>query len=590
MCAAHIWLIVFGFFPYCRIQPVSSLISDEGKAKEFLDNIDQQHREWCQDKAKELDYRGMWSYDWKHFSNPELRRAFQLLSLTTPASLDAPDQADLSKYQELEETMIGRIFGSKVCPYNQECGENEKKLKYSAINGEMDQSRDYNKRLYYWKAWRDATGKQQRTTYSEFVDVANKLRKQYDSYGDYWLREYETPTGEFLQELKRIRQDLLPLYKQLHAYVRRRLINVYGENKINSNGPIPEHLIGLIPQKWNKIMDVLSPYDSEFDVTAKMKQKGTSVSEMVELAEDFYRSLGTPELDEAFWRDSIFEKSSKMENCINEIREGCAGSGARIRMCTNATEYYLHLLLQLLGDAHQEKAVSDLHYPFQGAANPGFLVAIGRTADLSAWTETYLRSVGLWDESYHRDRDISVLLNIALENIPVIFNSLSMETWRIDVFDKVTPSRSMNGKYWEKRVKKEGVCPPVRRDENDFDPGAHIHISTHSPIIDYAVGGILQFQFHKALSQAAGCSEPLHKCSIYRSSAAGRKLNEMMELGKSKPWPEVLSILTNGQTKKMDAGALLEFFQPLYQWLQRENNNEYIGWVTDDVMQCPRAG
>lgn len=41
----------------------------------------------------------------------------------------------------------------------------------------------------------------------------------------------------------------------------------------------------------------------------------------------------------------------------------------------------------------------------------------------------------------------------------------------------------------------------------------------------YFVSFVIQFQFHKALCEAAGQgSEPLHKCDIYRSTAAGNKL------------------------------------------------------------------
>ena len=35
---------------------------------------------------------------------------------------------------------------------------------------------------------------------------------------------------------------------------------------------------------------------------------------------------------------------------------------------------------------------------------------------------------------------------------------------------------------------------------------------------------VVQFQFHKALCDAAGHEGPLHKCDIYNSKAAGNKM------------------------------------------------------------------
>lgn len=52
----------------------------------------------------------------------------------------------------------------------------------------------------------------------------------------------------------------------------------------------------------------------------------------------------------------------------------------------------------------------------------------------------------------------------------------------------------------------------------------------------------------------------------------------MLQLGKSKPWPEALEKLTNQRT--MDVGPMKEYFWPLYLWLreQRCATNYTIGW------------
>lgn len=56
---------------------------------------------------------------------------------------------------------------------------------------------------------------------------------------------------------------------------------------------------------------------------------------------------------------------------------------------------------------------------------------------------------------------------------------------------------------------------------------------------------------------------------------------EMFSLGSSKPWPDVMEVLT-GQ-RKMDAGPLLEYFKPLQDWLEQENKGHDISWDEE----CP---
>lgn len=55
----------------------------------------------------------------------------------------------------------------------------------------------------------------------------------------------------------------------------------------------------------------------------------------------------------------------------------------------------------------------------------------------------------------------------------------------------------------------------------------------------------------------------------------------MLSLGSSKPWPDAFEILT-GQ-RKMEASALVEYFKPLQDWLEKKNKETgaHIGWDTE---------
>jgi peptidyl-dipeptidase A len=116
----------------------------------------------------------------------------------------------------------------------------------------------------------------------------------------------------------------------------------------------------------------------------------------------------------------------------------------------------------------------------------------------------------------------------------------------------------------------------VARSEKDFDPGAKYHVPANVPYTRYFLSYLLQFQFHKALTQAAGCTGPIHRCSIYGNQEAGRRLNAMLEMGESRPWQDALYALT-GQ-RQMDATAIRDYFAPLQKWLDEQNKGKPVGW------------
>ena len=57
----------------------------------------------------------------------------------------------------------------------------------------------------------------------------------------------------------------------------------------------------------------------------------------------------------------------------------------------------------------------------------------------------------------------------------------------------------------------------------------------------------------------------------------------MLKLGSSKPWPDALEAICG--TRQMSVDALLEYFQPLMDWLKEENqkNGVTTGWDEE----CP---
>jgi peptidyl-dipeptidase A len=78
------------------------------------------------------------------------------------------------------------------------------------------------------------------------------------------------------------------------------------------------------------------------------------------------------------------------------------------------------------------------------------------------------------------------------------------------------------------------------------------------------------------MCREAGQTGPLNRCSFFGSKAAGAKLNKMLAMGQSRPWPDAMEVLT-GQ-RQADAGAILEYFAPLKKWLDEQNQGLKAGW------------
>ena len=57
-----------------------------------------------------------------------------------------------------------------------------------------------------------------------------------------WLDEFET--ADIRDQLAALWEEVAPLYRQLHAFVRGRLRARYGDQVVSRGGPIPAHLLG----------------------------------------------------------------------------------------------------------------------------------------------------------------------------------------------------------------------------------------------------------------------------------------------------------------------------------------------------------
>ena len=369
-----------------------------------------------------------------------------------------------------------------------------------------------------------------------------------------------------------------PLYVSLHAYVRMKLNEKYGA-AVPATGPMPAHLLGNIwAQDWSNVYDLVAPKNAEagFSLTKILETRRYDAKKMVESGERFYTSLGFAPMPPTFWERSMLVKPRDREVvCHASAWSIDSVDDIRIKMCVNPTDEDFSTIHHELGHNVYQRAYKAQPYIFRDSANDGFHEAIGDTVALSV-TPEYLVKIGLLDKAPDASRDIGLLMSRALEKVAFLPFGLLIDQWRWQVFSgQITPAQ-YNKAWWDLRLKYQGVVPPSPRGEQFFDPGAKYHVPDNTSYTRYFLADILQFQFHRALSKTAGCTAPLHRCSVYESKEAGARLNAMLSMGVSKPWPDALEALTG--SREMDASAILDYFAPLQKWLEEQTKGQPIGW------------
>ncbi len=343
--------------------------------------------------------------------------------------------------------------------------------------------------------------------------------------------------------------------------------------------PIPAHLLGnMWAQEWGNIFDLVAPADADpgYDLTSLLEENDYDALKMVKTGEAFFSSLGLDPLPETFWERSLFVKPADRDVvCHASAWDLDAQDDLRIKMCIEINSEDFQTVHHELGHNYYQRAYKDLSYLQQNSANDGFHEALGDAVALSI-TPAYLVDIGLLEEEPSADKDIGLLLRDALDKIAFLPFGLLVDQYRWKIFSGEIGPDEYNQAWWDLREQYQGIQPPVERTEADFDPGAKYHVPANVPYTRYFLARLLQFQFHRSLCEVAGYEGPLNRCSIFGNEAAGERLNAMMELGASRPWPEALEALTG--SPEMDATAILDYFAPLQTWLDEQNEGRTCGW------------
>jgi peptidyl-dipeptidase A len=537
---------------------------------------------------------------------PDTARSLMLLkNVSAPAPSDPALQGELATLMAKMEANYG---SGKWCPEGKPCmtlQEIEKIINNTEFRYTPEQIAEA------WAGWH-ATARPIRGDYQRFVELVNTGAREmgFANTGEVWRGGYDMSPAEFEAEVERLWSQVEPLYEELHCHVRERLNARYGNEVVPREGLIPAHLLGnMWAQQWGNLYPLMEPYKGvgDLDVSRSLRalreaeyrerlaaadkpdarqlaeieyQADRAVAvKMTRLSEDFYTSLGFPRLPESFYEKSLLVQPRDRDVVCHASAWDLNYKGdVRIKQCIEPDEDQLTTIHHELGHIYYYLMYNHLPPMFQTGAHDGFHEAIGDTMTLSL-TPAHLQKIGLVkDVKTDEQAVINQQMKLALDKITFLPWGKLVDQWRWKVFSGELGPDQYNQGWWDLRAQYQGVAPPLARSETDFDPGAKYHIPGNTPYTRYFLAFVLQFQFQKALCEAAGHRGPLHECDIYGNAEAGKKLREMLALGASQPWPVAMEKIT-GQ-RQMDATALVDYFAPLRAYLKTQNQGKSCGWAS----------
>ncbi|HEX2083810.1 MAG TPA: M2 family metallopeptidase [Xanthomonadaceae bacterium] len=537
----------------------------------------------------------------------ESARAIMLLKLGT--ALPPPkDPRHLTELTKIAAKMEGDYGSGSYCKTE---GDAKSCRQLGELEDVLRNDRDYDAQLDAWAGWHTVS-KPMRNDYQRFVQLVNEGARDmgFADAGELWRSGYDMSPAEIAAETDRLWNQVKPLYEQLHCYTRTRLEAKYGADRgVVQGGLLPAHLLGnMWQQDWGNLWDILQPYpgagslnvtetlerqyregyaaqllrksdlpSAERDEDAERAAQLDIAKKMTERAQDFYTSLGMQKLPESYWQKTMFIKPRDRDVvCHASAWDMNMAGDVRTKMCIKPNEEDFTTIYHELGHVYYYMAYNKLPPIFQSGAHDGFHEAIGDTIVL-AMTPRYLQSIGLVEAQQQSDEAlINAQMRMALAKVAFLPFGLMIDRWRWGVFDGSIKPDQYNKAWWELKAKYQGVAPASPRGEEFFDPGAKYHVPGNTPYTRYFLAHVLQFQFYKALCDAAGYQGPLHECSFYGNKAAGQKLQAMLSRGASQPWQQTLKELTGGE--KMDAAPVLQYFAPLQTWLTEQNAGQQCGW------------
>ena len=442
-----------------------------------------------------------------------------------------------------------------------------KKVSTNDIDDILKKETHIDKRLAAWNASKEV-GKVLKPGLVNLRDLRNKTVKElgYNDFFSYQVSDYNMKTDEMMQTMDRLMQELYPLYRELHTWMRYEMAKKYGASEVPDY--LPAH---WLPNRWGQDWSsAVSVQGIDLDAVLHQKSKEWIVQE----GEKLYTSIGFPSLPQTFWeRSSLYPyppDSSVKKNNHASAWHIDLNHDVRSLMSVEPNAEWWETANHELGHIYYYLTYTNDDVPplLRGGANRAYHEAMGSMMGMAAMQKPYLIGRGLIDANVKTD-SIQSLLKEALNSVVFMFFSCgTMSNFEKALYvDNLSPDQ-FNAKWWELAKKYQGMIPPDARGEEYCDAATKTHINDDpAQYYDYALSYVILYQLHNHIAKNILHQDP-RATNYFGQKGIGDFLRKIMYPGASRDWRQVLKESTGDE---LNANAMLEYFQPLASWLKQQN-------------------
>jgi peptidyl-dipeptidase A len=440
------------------------------------------------------------------------------------------------------------------------------------IDEALVDERDLDRRLRVWEAGKEIGGAL-RPGLVELQRLRNELAREmgYESFFDLQVADYGMTTEEMMAMLEGWIGDIRPLYVELHTWAKYALAERYG---VAVPDRIPAHWLGnRWGQSWPGLVEAV-------DMDALFADRDPEW--IVRQAEAFYTSMGFPALPRTFWeRSDLFPvpvDGDRKKNSHASAWHIDLDRDVRSLMSVTSNARWFTTVHHELGHIYYYLSYARPEVPIvlRAGANRGFHEGIGEQIGLASLQAPYLKEIGVLQEGASIDPILWQLNEALSETIVFLMWAAGTIThFEHDLYQEDLPAEQWNARWWEYKDRFQGIVPPGPREGTLCDPATKTHVNDDpAQYYDYAFATVLKYQLHDHIARKI-LRQPATACNYRGSREAGAFLRSILEAGATRDWRELLVEATG---EELSTRPMMEYFQPLMEWLQKQNEGRSKGW------------
>jgi peptidyl-dipeptidase A len=446
---------------------------------------------------------------------------------------------------------------------------NGKQVTTNDIDGILKDEKDTNLRLKAWECSKEV-GKELHIPLENLRDLRNKTVQglNYPDFFSYQVADYGMSADTMMSLLRKINDEIYPLYRELHTWARYELAKKYNSKKI------PEYLPAQwLPNRWGQDWSDLVTVQG-VDLDGIIKAKKYDAEWVVKAAEDYYMSMGFPKLPSIFWEKSdlypVPAGADYKKNNHASAWHMDYDQDVRSLMSVEPNAHWYETTHHELGHIYYYISYSHPGVPYilREGANRAYHEALGTMFGMAAMQKPFLIKKGFIPADTKTD-SIQSLLKEALRYVVALnWQAGTMSEFEYELYAKNLPSDQLNQRWWEIVKREQGIVPPYVRNETYCDAATKTHIiDDAAQYYDYALSTVLQFQFHDHIAKNILHQDPRNTC-YYGNKEIGKFIGDMMSVGGIGDWRTLLKEKTGSD---LSAKPMLDYFSPLMNYLKEVN-------------------